>query len=268
MARFRLDTKFLFLTFPKCPIPREDMLKHLEFKLRRYNPTYIGISQELHSDGTEHLHCLIQLSKRCCIRRCEFFDFLNYHPNVQAARDSLKIYDYISKIQKPLEIGVLTNHRERTFNRNCTRKAADGWRDIIETATSKEEYIEMVKLHFPDIFATRLNNIQYSADFLFPTEQPQYISPFDLQSFNPPDVAKQYADDYIFKVNKNSYELLHPHCNSKSDLQWMEDLTLQSINRSQHQKQDLCHYTSAVQQELEKLLGPDPWGPITIGTEL
>lgn len=268
MANFRLDTKFIFLTYPKCPIPREDMLRHLELKLRRFTPTYIGISQELHADGTEHLHCLIQLTKRCCIRRCEFFDLLDYHPNVQAARDSLKVYEYISKIQKPLEIGVLIKHRTETYRRNCKKRVADGWRDIIETAQSKEEYIEMVKTQFPDVFATRLNNIQYSADFLFPTVQPDYISPFDLQSFNPPSEAKKYADDYIFKVNKYSYELLHPHCNSDSDLKWMEDLTLEFHSRKSHREQGRCHYTFVDPQELEKLLGHDPWEPITTGTVL
>lgn len=266
MARFRLDSKYLFLTYPKCPLAKEDMLKHLEFKLRRFSPTYIGVSQELHQDGTEHLHCLVQLSKRCCIRRCEFFDLLNYHPNVQAARDCIKIYDYISKFQKPLEIGVLVSNRCDQFKKQCEKRTIDGWRNIIENSRSKEEYIEMVKKLFPDVFATRLHNIQYSADFLFPQRPADYISPFDIQSFTPPTEIQNYTLDHIFKVNIFAYEALHPHCDGKSDLTWMEDLTLSNEIRNMIQPSDGNPYTSAGQQEQERLPGQDHWACTTTGT--
>nr|AIQ85963.1 AC1 [Squash leaf curl virus] len=101
---FRLTARNIFLTYPRCDVPKEEvleMLLHLSWSVVK--PNYIRVAREEHSDGSPHLHCLIQLSGKSNIKDAGFFDLTHprrsarFHPNIQAAKDTNAVKNYITK---------------------------------------------------------------------------------------------------------------------------------------------------------------------------
>lgn len=64
-GKFRLNAKRLFLTYPKCPIAKENAMEQLKTKFKTISK--ILVAHELHKDGTDHLHVYISLTKKCNI---------------------------------------------------------------------------------------------------------------------------------------------------------------------------------------------------------
>lgn len=71
MPRFRIHSKQLFLTYPQCPISKEDALE----QLKNICPVkdYV-IASEMHQDGHYHLHCFIKLSVDLDTSNPRYFD--------------------------------------------------------------------------------------------------------------------------------------------------------------------------------------------------
>lgn len=132
---FRFSSKYIFLTYPHATITALLLLDTLWEKLSSHLIYFIAVATELHADGTPHLHCLIQLDKRPCIRSASFFDVQNNHPNIQPARNSSQVLDYISKDGSVITRGTFRSHKVSPSKRDSQ------WRTIIETSTSKEEYL-------------------------------------------------------------------------------------------------------------------------------
>ena len=55
------------------------------------------IAKEKHKDGGTHYHVLIKFSKKVDIRNQNYFDVLQFHPNIQAVRHWGKTLNYIKK---------------------------------------------------------------------------------------------------------------------------------------------------------------------------
>ena len=93
--RFRLNARNIFLTFPRCPLPKEHALETLrQLPWTVVQPKYIRVAREEHQDGQPHLHVLIQLTGKCDIHDQRFFDIADhdqrdrsYHPNIQGAKN-------------------------------------------------------------------------------------------------------------------------------------------------------------------------------------
>jgi len=93
---FRLNTKHLFLTFPKCDESKEVALASIISKL---DPDWAVVAVEQHKDGTPHLHCLVVLKKRRDFKGCKLLDSLvQKHGDYQSARDLTKVLSYIAKM--------------------------------------------------------------------------------------------------------------------------------------------------------------------------
>nr|AIY33770.1 replication-associated protein [Eragrostis minor streak virus] len=192
-SRFRISSKQLFLTYPRCDLSPKDLGLELLQLLIQNKPKYIHVTQELHKDGFPHLHALVQLEKKLFTRRQTFFDqFLHgtkFHPNIQPARDASKVLGYITK----------QNGEEYIFGKptlpkkkKTTQEGRDQrMRAIIESSTSKQEYLSMVRKEFPFDWATRLMQFEYSASSLFPEPPVEYTSPFPVdQLLCPEDITE------------------------------------------------------------------------------
>ncbi|ARR74889.1 replication-associated protein [Sweet potato symptomless virus 1] len=170
---FSFSSKYGFLTYSQCDLTAEIIQQMLITLLTPFNLLFLAVAPEHHQDGSLHFHVLFQCARRIITRRVDFFDLNNYHPNIQPARDSAAVLEYISKEQPPIVWGEFQNHKVSPSRRD------DRWRDIIFTSTSKAEYLNRVKQEFPADYATRLQQLEYSAERLFPTTAPPYVSPFD-----------------------------------------------------------------------------------------
>lgn len=95
---FRLNARRLFLTYPKCPITKEECLAQLSIALQ---PETWIIARELHADGEPHLHCLLERSQAWNIRDPRKLDLVDphgrYHGNYQTCRSRMKVACYVAK---------------------------------------------------------------------------------------------------------------------------------------------------------------------------
>ncbi|CAO91920.1 Rep [Chickpea chlorotic dwarf virus] len=218
---FRFQSKYVFLTYPKCSSQRDDLFEFLWEKLTPFLIFFLGLATELHQDGTTHYHALVQLDKKPWIRDPSFFDFEGNHPNIQPARNSKQVLEYISKDGDIKTRGDFRDHKV------SPRKSDARWRTIIQTATSKEEYLDMIKEEFPHEWATKLQWLEYSANKLFPPQPEAYVSPFTESDLRCHEDLAQWRDTHLYQVSIDAYTLVHPvsYQQAQSDLEWMADLT-------------------------------------------
>lgn len=106
-SKFRIRSLRLFLTYPQCPIKKEEALTLLENlaagwqnKIKNY-----VIAEETHMDGSPHLHAYLQMDKVLETVRPDFADLkainqmevMNYHGNYQSVRSVQNVIRYCAK---------------------------------------------------------------------------------------------------------------------------------------------------------------------------
>lgn len=113
--KFRLSTKSVFLTYPKCKMTKEKAMSQLKSKKE---PSYICVSHEKHEDNTDHLHALIQYAEKMTTYNSNYFDLedeedaIAYHGNYQGAKDVRHVEDYIKKDKDFIEFGCLLSNAQ------------------------------------------------------------------------------------------------------------------------------------------------------------
>lgn len=256
---FRLQSKYVFLTYPKCSSQRDDLFNFLWEKLTPYLIFFLGVATEFHEDGSTHYHALLQLNKKPCIRDPSFFDFEGNHPNIQPARNSKQVLDYISKDGDIKTRGDFRDHKV------SPTKSDARWKTIIQTATSKEEYLDMIKDQFPHEWATKLQWLEYSANRLFPPQPELYVSPLTESDLRCHEDLAQWRDTHLYHVSIDAYTYIHsvPYQQAKSDLEWMDDVT----RRMEGLEPDIPVSTSADQLVPERRHGPEVSEDTTTGME-
>nr|API65432.1 RepA [Wheat dwarf virus]API65440.1 RepA [Wheat dwarf virus]API65444.1 RepA [Wheat dwarf virus] len=256
--RFRVYSKYLFLTYPQCILEPQFALESLRTLLAKYEPLYIAAVRELHEDGSPHLHVLVQnkLKLRASITnphalnlRMDTSPFSIFHPNIQAAKDCNQVRDYITK-----EVDSDVNTAEwGTFIAVTTpgRKDRDAdMKQIIESSSSREEFLSMVCHRFPFEWSIRLKDFEYTARHLFPDPVATYTPEFPIESLMCHETIESWKNEHLYSVSLESYILCTstPADKAVSDLEWMADY-------SRSHRDGISPYTSADQQEQERLPG-------------
>ena len=86
-----------FLTYPQCPVAKEDMLDALKAKMELKE--WI-VAEEKHEDGSPHLHCFLKLTRKFywnAKKEPAFWDVDGYHPHVETARCWKAVEAYCKK---------------------------------------------------------------------------------------------------------------------------------------------------------------------------
>jgi len=98
---FRIQYKFIGLTYSQCPIEKEVLLERLQgiLSLSGYQLVTYYIVQEFHQDGRPHLHAWIELGQKPNIQNCNYFDIDEYHPNIGKYKKNW-IWNYLKKFDK------------------------------------------------------------------------------------------------------------------------------------------------------------------------
>nr|AGS77229.1 AC1 [Mungbean yellow mosaic virus]AGS77263.1 AC1 [Mungbean yellow mosaic virus] len=111
LGRFAINAKNYFLTYPRCPLTKEDVLEQLLALSTPVNKKFIRVCRELHEDGEPHLHVLLQFEGKLQTKNERFFDLVSptrsahYHPNVQAAKSASDVKSYMDKDGDVLDHG-------------------------------------------------------------------------------------------------------------------------------------------------------------------
>ncbi|WOF76332.1 RepA [Brachypodium phoenicoides associated virus 2] len=123
--------------------------------------------------------------------------------------------------------GRLVRAGRRRLDTRRSRSSKDGiMKALLRSATSRSEYLNGVKKHFPYEFCVRLQQWEYAANKLFPDPVEQYVSPFPDSLFRCDETITDWLNQNIYQVTPEVYSLLHPLADAESDLQWMHNVVV------------------------------------------
>jgi len=167
---FRFAALKVLLTYSQvCDrITKETILFDLA---ERYSIDKYMIGEEQHEDGGRHIHAVIVFLRKVDSRDSRLFDIncghdeeSDYHPNIKPIKRGQanvdRAIDYVCK-EDP---APLTNIESKLT-----------WGEIVEQAQCVDEYLQLVKKHYPRDFALSLTRLKESANFLFPRNDPNTI---------------------------------------------------------------------------------------------
>lgn len=144
-AGFRLSAKNLLLTWPHCPVDKDEALNQLRNYFPYENVIAIVVGRELHQDGTPHLHAYVSLRAKCNIRNSSALDLRGedgtlYHGNYQAARSGKAAYEYVTKDGDYTVFGEVESFE-------TLRQKRENHLAAIEQCTSEQEFLAYVFLN-------------------------------------------------------------------------------------------------------------------------
>lgn len=91
---FKFDAQTAFLTYPQATIASNELYQFLN----SLEPIlWARIAQETHESGEPHVHVIVKFRKRFQSRNERVFDFNEYHPNIQSARNPSACLQYCEK---------------------------------------------------------------------------------------------------------------------------------------------------------------------------
>lgn len=167
MPAFRFSATSVLLTYAQCQeLTKEDVLYTLE---ERLPPFTYSIGEEAHADGGRHIHALLKFETKFDTRDQTIFDItwsevLVFHPNIAPVKRGAAHFDRAKKYTRKEDPCPLTNMPE-----------ALTWAEIVEKASCAEEYLSMVRKHYPRDYCLNLSRLEYAAAKLFPGDDPNTI---------------------------------------------------------------------------------------------
>lgn len=172
---FRANAKQFFLTYPKCNLEKEELLKHIE---NLHGINHYVISKELHEDGTPHLHAYFNFDKKLNIKDCRHFDINGFHPNIETVRDRQSCIKYIKKDKNFIENIIFDNNPDNFIKR---KKDYDAW----------IEHNTLMNLKEPEYPITFMGQTINKPD--------PSIKKRHFWIYGPPDIGKTYNINKTFK---------------------------------------------------------------------
>ncbi|UDN67476.1 replication-associated protein [robinz virus RP_513] len=119
MFKFRLNASQLFLTYPQCPLPVNEVHSLLKEKLEIFN--YV-IARELHANGDFHIHAWIKLSGPVNFKKPDCLDIGGFHGNYQGCRSKKNVLKYVTKDGNYItDIQNLTDELKSNFRIKVTK---------------------------------------------------------------------------------------------------------------------------------------------------
>ena len=198
--RFTINAKNYFLTYPQCPLSKEEALSQLLNLSTPTNKKFIKICRELHEDGSPHLHVLIQFEGKYKCQNNRFFDLVSptrsahFHPNIQGAKSSSDVKSYMEKDGDTSEWG--TFQIDGRSARGGQQSANDAYAQAINTG-SKLLALNVIKELAPKDYVLQFHNLNANLDKIFAPPVEVFNCPYLSSSFDqvPEEIECWVADN-------------------------------------------------------------------------
>lgn len=181
MTTFRFAAKRAFLTY--SDVCEEITKEAIYFDLdARYPIKSYAFGEEIHpSTGGRHIHAILEFRRKVDSTDVTLFDIADsehqHHPNIQKVPKGQahweRILDYVTK-EDPCPLANV--------------ELRPTWGELFDNATTSEEYLRLVKQHYPKEFANNYRNLEYMATKTYPILTDDTIveySPPSLITFPP-----------------------------------------------------------------------------------
>lgn len=206
---FRISKKKLFFTYSQTNVTPRECFKQLSLKLHRWIIQDYVITQEDHKEGEsanvgKHLHCYIELHKKCDIKNPEFLHLLDttgatVKGNYQQVKKDTDVIQYILKDVDIKDINDNSIISKNIRDRICDIKGFedDVHKSIIRLARKGEidSALEMMEQHFPKEFMRSHMNIEKSLRALYLKNQ-GLVTRFDISNFMIPNELRDFLDSH------------------------------------------------------------------------
>lgn len=190
-SRYVLSTSQLFLTFPQCPAPKEDVLAFFMAALSNYGLTNYIVAHELHANGDPHIHCYFKLDRKYHTTSSTALDLILgpdvYHGNYQGCRSAKAVKKYCSKAEDYLSNMDLATELAAKHTRAALAKK------ILDGASLEELVHEAPQLLFG--YRNHCLDVKlFKEATLKPAPIPQFIPNTwgKLLSYNPTSKCRHY----------------------------------------------------------------------------
>lgn len=173
-ARFHLQSKNIFLTFPQCPYPLDDFYANLQKKFPDPK-NRICCSREKHEDGSWHLHAMIMLENKLQTKSVKYFDALVHppkHPNIVSKIRSQS--DTVTYVMKGSDEALLrSSFNWKAFTALAKKKRSTKFTDIVECVNESikslisdpNTILDSLHHQAPDFFAGHVRHLKDYVSF-------------------------------------------------------------------------------------------------------
>jgi hypothetical protein len=136
--RVRWASKKFFMTYPKCPLEKHQLLEAYQEKWGSDLHRWV-IAREFHKDGTPHLHALIEFHKVKEFTKADWGDVMGYHGNYATPRQYIGCVSYVCKE----DAAVVSNWNVLAYLEKLRKKGRVNYK-VINTHLTKRGAKEMV----------------------------------------------------------------------------------------------------------------------------
>jgi len=171
---YRLNTTSLYLTYPQCSLPSEEVLAQLTDLCPEISEYMVA--EEQHQDGNSHIHAYLLLKRKVNFKNPNCLDLTGpmeekYHGNYQSGKSRLRLLRYIMKEGK-----YITNIKD------LPATSTNKWAKVLETAEtgSYKEALDAVKEADPRAFILQHSQVM---NFLRMQTKPSNKSYMTLEQF-------------------------------------------------------------------------------------
>ncbi|ABP58640.1 replication initiator protein [Clerodendron yellow mosaic virus] len=207
--RFSVSAKNIFLTYSKCPIPKEQMLELIKNISCPSEKLFIRVAQEKHRDGSLHLHALIQFKGKAKFRNERHFDVTHpntssqFHAHIQGARSSSDVKRYIEKDGDYVEWGRF--QIDGRSARGGQQTANDAAAEALNSG-SAEAALNVIREKLPRDFIFQYHNLKSNLDRIFAPPLEVYVSPFLSSSFDRvPEELEEWVSENVKSAAARPY---------------------------------------------------------------
>lgn len=194
--RFRVNALNVFLTYPKCPLPKEEVQELLLDKFKRIQ--WMVVAFERHQDGSPHIHVQIHFEMKVDFRTPDFADLIGYddqnneivyHGNYQPTRSIKSVGKYCTKESDFLLHGLtMEEFYQKIGKRNAFAAALH--------AENYEAALAIIEGEAPREFVLSGDRIRLNLKLKFNKNTKVYAPLFTLTPFNIPNELQQWIDSW------------------------------------------------------------------------
>lgn len=152
-GKFRLKSSMLFVTYPKCTMSKNDVLREVS-KKKKFD-LYM-ICQELHEDGSPHIHMILKNHKiQFDITSERALDLGQFHGNIKKILSGVGHLERVCGYLRKYDTSVLTNfkpHEEYSTKQGVYKEAL--------ACTSRKRAREIIKEGDPEGYFKSYTNVE------------------------------------------------------------------------------------------------------------
>ncbi|QBP05523.1 replication associated protein [Papaya leaf curl Lucknow virus 2] len=198
---FCINAENIFLTYPKCPIRKEQMLELFKNITCPLDKLFIRVSKEKHQDWSLRIQGFIQFKGKLRFREDRHFEIARpntssqFHPGFQGAKCRSGVKSYIQKGGEYIDWGEFQIGGR--FASGGQQTGSDGAAEALN-AGSAEAALAIIREKLPEDFIFQYHNLKNNLDRIWTPPVEVYVSPISCCSFDQvPEAIEEWAAENV-----------------------------------------------------------------------